>query len=211
MNNMGQTECFAMTKDKASSQTDSDLIQGIRAGDDEAFEELFKTYCRALVRFTLRFVRDTETAEGIVQDVFVRIWHNRERLNPGLNIRAHLYQAVKNQSLQHLRHLKIVNRGQRIPEWGHAAGSPEAAVQEKETAQAVYEAVSELPPHRRLIFTLSKYDHYTYAEIAEIQRISIKTVETQMGRSLEFLRKRLSHLLSLLMIVLSGYLGLTGL
>jgi RNA polymerase sigma-70 factor (ECF subfamily) len=187
------------------------LIRKIRAGDDSAFEELFKLYCRPLVRFALRFVGSTETAEGIVQDVFVRIWHNRSRLDPDLRIRAYLYQAVKNQSLQHLRHLKIVSRDRRMQGWGSADGSPEKEVEEKETARAVYEAVSELPPHRRLIFSLSKYDHYTYAEIAEIQNISIKTVETQMGRALKFLRKRLSHLLSVVLILLSGCISPPGL
>jgi len=190
---------------------DDKLIKKVRAGDDRAFEELFKLYCRPLVRFALRFVRDTETAEGIVQDVFIRVWRNRSRLDPGLKIRAYLYQAVKNQSLQHLRHLKIVNRDQSMQGWGKTDGSPEKEVEERETARAVYEAVSELPPHRRLIFCLSKYDHYTYAEIAEIQNISVKTVETQMGRALKFLRNRLSHLLSLLLIVLSGCISPPGL
>ena len=74
----------------------------------------------------------------------------------------------------------------------------------------MYEAISELPPHRRMIFTLSKYDHYTYAEIAEIQKISIKTVETQMGRALKFLRKRLAHLVGFLSLFLSGYLSSLG-
>jgi len=194
------------------TQEEKALILRIKEGDAGAFEELFGTHCRALIRFAVRLDGENETAEGIVQDVFVRIWHGRTRLNPDLSLKAYLYQAVKNQSLQHLRHLKIVNRDPRqqetVPEAPH---SPEAEVVLQEVARAVYDAVSELPPHRRMIFTLSKYDHYTYAEIAEIQEISIKTVETQMGRALKYLRKRLAHLLGFLLVFLSGYLSAMGL
>ncbi len=169
-----------------------ELARKIRAGDAQAFEQLFRTLARALVRFTARFVRSVETAENIVQDVFVRIWHNRARLDPGLNLKSYFYRACRNQALQHLRHLKIENRDHSAQDLADPVGSPEAAAEAREIAAAVYAAVAELPPHRRLIFTLSKYDHLTYAEIAEIQKISIKTVETQMGRALKFLRLRLA-------------------
>lgn len=179
---------------------ESDLIQKIRAGDTLAFEQLFHTYCQALIRFACRFVRDVQVAENIVQDVFVRIWHNRAKLNPDSNIKAYLYKAIKNQTLQHLRHLKIEIRTEYMHNPGNPHNNPEKPLEEQQIAKAVYEAIAELPPHRRLIFTLSKYDHYTYAEIAEIQNISIKTVETQMGRALRFLRKRLAHLTTMLML-----------
>lgn len=172
----------------------TELVRKIRAGDEQAFEQLFRAFARALVRFTTRFVLSTETAENIVQDVFVRIWHNRARMDPDLNLKSYLYRACRNQALQHLRHLKIENRDDSIQDVVDPARSPEAAVDVQEIAAAVYAAVAELPPLRRLIFTLSKYDQLTYAEIAEIQKISIKTVETQMGRALKFLRLRLRGL-----------------
>ena len=187
-------------------KTGGNLIKRIKRGEARAFEELFRTYSAALIRFGWRIVRNTQVAENIVQDVFVRIWHNRAALDPGLNIKAYLYQAVKNQALQHLRHLKIENRRDDMPDVQHPGKSPEARIEEQETASAVYEAVALLPPHRRIIFTLSKYDHLTYAEIAEIQNISIKTVETQMGRALKFLRRYLSDVLLVLGLFLSGYL-----
>jgi RNA polymerase sigma-70 factor (ECF subfamily) len=189
-------------------ETSRDLIRKIKQGNTPAFEELFRIYSAALIRFGWRIVRNTQIAENIVQDVFVRIWHNRATLDPDLNIKAYLYQAVKNQALQHIRHLKIENRQDDMPDVRHPGRSPEARIEEQETASAVYEAVAQLPPHRRIIFTLSKYDHFTYAEIAAIQNISIKTVETQMGRALKFLRQYLSDALLLIGLFLSGYFGI---
>jgi RNA polymerase sigma-70 factor (ECF subfamily) len=182
-----------------SGRPDADQIRRIRSGDDRAYEGLFYAHAPALIRFAWRFVRNTQISENIVQDVFVKIWRHRDRLDPTLNIKAYLYKAVKNQALQHLRHLKIENRQDDVPEFESPARTPEDALRVKEIGEALDRAIAELPPHRRLIFTLSKFDHFTYAEIAEIQNISIKTVETQMGRALKFLRQRLAGLLTILL------------
>jgi RNA polymerase sigma-70 factor (ECF subfamily) len=184
-----------------SGRGEVDLIEKIRQGDAKAFEKLFFTHSSALIRFSWRFVRNLQVAENIVQDVFVKIWHNRDRLDPLLNVKAYLYKAVKNQALQHLRHLKIENRQDEVPDFKCTGSSPEEALHAKEIAEALDRAVSELPPHRRAIFTLSKFDHFTYAEIAEMQNISIKTVETQMGRALKFVRRRLKELFVLLVVL----------
>ena len=182
------------------NNVDSDLVRKIREGDSTAFAQLFKSTCPALVRYAGRIVHSPQTAENIVQDVFVKIWHHRARLEPGTNLKAYLYKAVKNQSLQNLRHLQVVERSQHSSRINNPPDSPEQAVRDKQLARAVYQAIGELPPHRRMIFALSKYDRYTYAEIAEMQNISVKTVETQMGRALKFLRKRLTHLRSVMFL-----------
>ena len=65
----------------------------------------------------------------------------------------------------------------------------------REFAGAVAEAIEALPERTRIAFSMNRFDRLTYAKIAEIQGVSIKTVETQMGRALKFLRDRLAHLL----------------
>ncbi len=182
------------------NKSDSELIREIRKGDATAFAQLFKSTCPALIRYAGRIVHSHQTAENVVQDVFVKIWHHRDRIEPGTNLKAYIYKAVKNQALQHLRHLQVIERSRHNSRINNPQDSPEQVMQDKQLAQAVTQAIGELPPHRRMIFTLSKYDHYTYAEIAEMQNISIKTVETQMGRALKFLRKRLAHLLSMVFL-----------
>jgi RNA polymerase sigma-70 factor (ECF subfamily) len=175
-----------------SSHSQSDLIDRIRGSEKEAFEELFTLYSQALIHFSRRFAGNNQAAENIVQDVFLRIWNNREKLNPGLNIKSYLYKAVKNQSLQYLRHTNIVAKSKNKITSNNPVKSPEDRLSEKELAVIIQDAIHALPPQCRMIFSMSKYDHLTYSEIAEIQNISIKTVETQMGRALKFLRKRLS-------------------
>ena len=170
----------------------SGSLQGIRQGDVASFEALFHAYCQDLIRFACRFTRDTPVAEDIVQEVFLRVWRDRSRLAPAANVKAYLYAAVRNESLNYLRHAEVEARS--APELALAARpvkTPEDERSAKAAAASVYAAVARLPERRRLIFRMNRFDHLTYAEIAQVLEISIKTVETQMGRALAFLRAEL--------------------
>ena len=177
-------------------QTESEWVQKIRTGDGEAFERLFNLYGQPLIHFVRRYVGDTSIAEDLVQDVFLALWTNRSHLDPALRIKTYLYTSVKNQALKHLRHSDVARRSaEDLALEFPPLKTPEEEWQEKEVALSVYQAIEALPEKCRLIFSMNRFDHLTYAEIAEIQNISIKTVETQMGRALKFLRNRLAHLL----------------
>jgi RNA polymerase sigma-70 factor (ECF subfamily) len=177
---------------------DPGCIRDIVKGSGDAFKRLFTAYCGILVHFAHRYVQDVQVAENLVQEVFVKIWGKRERLDPEANIKSYLFTAVKNEALKHLRHAKVVNKNagdilhiQQDRQQSNGAGSPEKNLDDLELAKAVQEAVAELPEKTRLVFSMSKYDQLTYAQIAEILEISIKTVETHMGRALKFLRQKL--------------------
>ena len=178
------------------TRTEREWIRKIRLGDGAAFEQLFRSYCQPLVRFARRYVGDTSIAEDLVQDVFLAVWSNRPRLDPEMNIRTYLYAAARNQALKHLRHGEVERRSaadveQALPR----QKTPAEEWQGKELADGVAEAIEALPERTRIVFSMNRFDRLTYAEIAEIQGVSIKTVETQMGRALKFLRHRLSHFL----------------
>ena len=85
----------------------SEWICKSRTGDAKAFEQLFRLYCQPLIHFVCRYVRDTSTAENLVQEVFLAVWAHRSQLDPTRNIKTYLYTAVKNQVLKHLRHSDV--------------------------------------------------------------------------------------------------------
>jgi RNA polymerase sigma-70 factor (ECF subfamily) len=177
---------------------ESDWVGRIQAGDGAAFEKLFRMYCQPLVNFARRYVAKTETSENIVQDVFLRIWERRAQLNSGLNIKTYLFAAVKNEALKHLRHLEVERRSAEQIEQSTAKNpTPEDELNERAFAESVQRAIEDLPEKCRLIFSMNRFDQLTYKEIAEIQSLSIKTVETQMGRALKFLRTRLHSFLTI--------------
>jgi RNA polymerase sigma-70 factor (ECF subfamily) len=176
--------------------TDEELVRKICQGDPSSFEKFFHRYCQVLIDFGRRYVNDTQIAENIVQNVFLKIWEFKEKLDPSANIKTYLYTSVKNQALNYLRHLNVENQYAENVDI-LTAPTPEDNKFQKEIKESVYKAIAQLPKKTRIIFLMNRFDNLTYKEIAKIQNISIKTVETQMGRALKFLRNHLSHLLSI--------------
>lgn len=172
----------------------------VRGGEVAALEEAFRAYYARLCSFVRHQVGSAETAEEIVQDVFLRVWEHRTRLDPTGSLRALLYRAARNAALNHIKHREIERRWQAQVQSAPPplAEGAEAQAREHELASAIERAVASLPERCRLVFLLSREQGLSYAEIAQTLAISIKTVETQMGRALKALRASLSNFLLLL-------------
>jgi len=190
-------------KNKDSNST-NDLVEKIKAGNQTAFEILFKTYSQKLIYFSRRYVFDKQTAENIVQDVFLKIWQNKENLDAAKNIQSYLFTAVKNESLKILRHLSVEKQQQEnVSRLSVVEPTPDETIDKKELREELSNAINDLPEKCREIFTMSRFDQLKYSEIADILEISIKTVETQMGRALKKLREQLAHLISIILLLLN--------
>ena len=180
-------------------QSDLENWQKIVAGDATAFSELFYKYYKPLYQFAGRFVKDAQSAENIVQEIFVNLWLNRNTLNIKSNLKIYLFSSVKNQSLNYLAKQKRIDaleqkiEGQKLTE-----NSVEENYLKKEWRQAVLQAIDRLPQQCRQVYTMKRYNDLKYSEIAEILNISVNTVKTQMKRAIKSLFKNLSHLLSIL-------------
>jgi RNA polymerase sigma-70 factor (family 1) len=169
-------------------------IEKIRQGDIQEYELLYHQYCQPLVLFANRFVYDLDFAENIVQDVFLNIWVNREKLDPAGNIKTYLYTLVKNSALNTIKHLKVEhNYKETVTIIESDNNTPETDFSFKELEQTLNKVIKKLPEKCRTIFLMSRQDHLSYKEIAQVLGISVKTVENQMGKALKVLRKNLSR------------------
>ncbi len=177
---------------------DRRLMFGIRDDNASDFEALYRRYYVLLCQFAFRFVKKQAEAEDIVHNVFLKVWENRTKWNPKGTLRAYLYRSVKNQALKCLAHRKVQNEcwledPSTLPD--HDRVNPEEKYQGKEFEDSVRKAIQRLPERRRMIWLMHREDKLTYREIAEILDLSIKTIETQMSRSLKFLRAQLAEFL----------------
>ena len=173
--------------------TDRELLARLRGGDESAFDAIFRAWYAPLVRMAEGMLRDRAVAEEVVQDVMLELWRRRETLAPDGSPQAYLFQATRNRALNHLRHLRVAERG----ETNAAAeltmpASADRAVAEGEIESAVRDAIRALPPRCREVFELSRMHGLKYAEIAQTLGVSVKAVEAQMGKALRTLRERLS-------------------
>lgn len=171
------------------------LAARLRAGQPEAFEEVFRANYGRLAEYARGLVGSQDAAEDVVQEVFVALWTHRDRISTPDNMVAYLYRSVRNRGLNFLRHQRLVSDFQTRKA---AEGAPDAPpadqrAEESEVAAAVRVAIDALPPRSREVFSLSRDQGLTYPEIAETLGISVKTVETLMGRALKAIRKRLAR------------------
>jgi RNA polymerase sigma-70 factor (ECF subfamily) len=166
------------------------LIMRVIEGDDYfAFELLFKKMYSPLCQFCIKFVKSPEIAEELVSDVFYSIWKNRNRLIIS-SPKAYLFTSVRNKAFDHLRKVKKqvhcdLENATNLP--ADTANSQEILVLRELTA-SMEKSVARLPKQCRLIYELSRDQGLKYKEIATILQVSVKTVETQMGRALKHLR-----------------------
>lgn len=169
-----------------------------KIGIDE-FQQLFKDLYPDLVLYASRFIDDFDTCKDIVQEVFARFWEENHKLRNHKLVRPYLYKAVKNKALNYIKRGSIFSRLDDI--------LMESNIKEMETEnhdaisflsfnslqEDLENAIDELPEQRRKIFRMSRFEQLKHKEIAVKLNISPKTVETQIYRSLSFLRDKLRH------------------
>lgn len=173
-----------------------ELLNQIKEGSESAFEAVFNEYYESLAYFALKFVGNTQAAEDIVQELFVKIWANRQTLQIEQSWSAYLYGAVKNACLNHVKSQKIrteyaAKQHLIIENDNYISNEIDAS----DLNVLIETAVYSLPVERQKIFRMSREDGLKYAEIAERLGISIKTVEAQMGKALQYMRSMLKDFL----------------
>lgn len=169
---------------------DAALLARIRAGDQPAFGELFRVWYPRLADYAASLTGARDAAEDVVQEVFVAVWGRREALPDAGAIPSYLHRAVRNRALNHLRQQRT--RGRWLASQEPDPAIPplaESAVIGAEMADRVRAALAALAPRTREVFLLSRDQGLTYPAIADTLGISVKTVETLMGRALRALRE----------------------
>lgn len=184
-----------------------DTIDPVRQTyDDEAFEHLFKTHYKELHAYAGVMLRDADTAEEIVQGMFLKFWEKRELLSVQTSIKAYLYKCVYNDSMNYLKHQKVKTKYHDFAAYTmnneHEPASSRVELSELEIK--LQEALNELPEACRTIFQMSRFEELKYREIAEQLDLSIKTVENQMGKALKILRLKLADFVTVMALALPG-------
>jgi RNA polymerase sigma-70 factor, ECF subfamily len=170
-----------------------DLLTRLQSGDQAAFDAIFREHYPHLVGFAQGLLRDRSAAEDVAQEVMLELWRRRSDVVILESLRAYLLRSTRNRALNQLRHANVQQRAE--PHlMGEDSVSPTGASElvADELRSAIVAAIAELPPGCREVFELSRGRGLRYAEIAAALGISVKTVESQMGKALRHLRARLS-------------------
>jgi RNA polymerase sigma-19 factor, ECF subfamily len=174
---------------------DSEIIRRIRQGDVGQFESLFRSSYVSLVRYAKTLIRDHDTAEEIVQDLFFIIWKDREKLQIESSLNGYLYRSVHNKCLHYIGHNRVVEKYVReMTVADHEnAETPSDILHYRELQSKIATILERLPEKCGRIFCMSRFEGLKYSEIAERLSVSVKTVEANMGRALKEFRKALAE------------------
>jgi RNA polymerase sigma-70 factor (family 1) len=174
---------------------DNEIIRRIRQSDEGQFESLFRSSYVSLVRYAKTIVKDHDSAEEIVQDLFFRLWQDRQKIKIESSLNGYLFRAVHNRCLHWLSHSKVVDRyaQEMAMKETEKTESPVDIIQYNELQVKIARIIEKLPERCGQIFCMNRFEGLKYTEIAEKLSISVKTVEANMGRALKEFRKVLKE------------------
>ncbi len=165
-----------------------------------ALAETYRTHQDRLVRYARSLTGDTASAYDVVQDVFVKLWEQRDALTVEVSLQALLYTMTRNRALNLNRRRARVDAGAAVDDLdGSALGgdgtpAPDAALHAAELGRHLRRWIDALPPRRREAFRLSRFHELSHAEIATVMGLSVRTVDTHIVHALRDLRLRLDAL-----------------
>ncbi len=175
------------------------IIDRLHENDESALQFLVQRFSVPLTRFAYHYVGSRDTAEDIVDDVFVSVWENRATLEAIRSFQGYLFRSVRNRALNHVRDVAFRTAWQNA----HADRPRDAAMgvgsrdirdvmETEELAREMRAAINSLSESRRTVVTLRWIEEMSYAEIATVLGTTVIGVKQQLNRSLRDLRNILS-------------------
>ena len=185
-----------MTTNENLPKDEIELIESIKNGNQESWDHIVELYYQPLFGFIMSMVREKESAEELVQDVFVNFWAKRDRINITSSLKAYLYRAARNHTLNFIKRRNFELNYQRslVGRVTIQHNDTEQAFHFSELEQKLYASIEALPEKRREIFRLSRFEDLTYKEISVALDIPVRQVHYQIGLALKELRTKLQGL-----------------
>ena len=174
---------------------DEELMEEIKAGNMLAFDELYRKYSRRLHKFSYSMLKSTEDAENIIQDVFLNLWLNRDKVDKSSSVRYYIFTIAYNSAISVIRkRIKDSNYIDYVKTLKDMVQeSVDLQVEYRELDEKLNKIIETLPARQKEVYLLSRVEGLKYSEIAERLDISLNTVENHLSRALNHIRRRLGN------------------
>ncbi len=173
--------------------TDETLLQNLIQGDSRAFDALYTRYVPRVEAFACCMLKDRSEAEDLAHDLFLKLWESRESLQQVRSVRNYLFRMTKNAVFDRFEHKAVDARYRQsaAPKDLREIVSNDLVEQidRQELLLLIDMAIEKMPPQRRNVFRMSRFEGVSYQEIALRLGISQKTVEYHIHEALAELRK----------------------
>jgi RNA polymerase sigma-70 factor (ECF subfamily) len=179
-----------------------ELVNAIKKGDQLIFSQVFTEYHEKLYSFILKKTQSEYLAEEVVQITFIKLWNNRESLNENYSISTQLYRIGTTTLIDLIRKrntseaiIKKLVEEKNVSPLSEVVDNLEV----KDLSLSIEKALKSLPPTRRKVFKMSRFQEMSYSEIANELSISTKTVENHISLAIKQLRPFLFIILLIFM------------
>ncbi len=174
-------------------------IEALSRGDSKSFEILFLFYQPKLIYFINGFIKDNELARDMAQDVFLKVWHNREVFSQVDSFKSYLFRMARNAICNHYDHSLVDEKFKAEQLFAPVTtDSVEDSIFAAQLQEMIAVTVSLMPPQRKLIYTMSRIEGLSNTEIAEKLNLNKRTVENHLTAALADIRKVIKATLCLL-------------
>lgn len=175
---------------------DPEVVKRFTKGDTKAFDLLYHTFCKRLQNFVFSLTKIEVETEGIVQEVFIKVWESRSQLKKYASFESFLFTVAYNSTMSFLRKKatdkKYIDYIKSIQVESEQPGIDEKLDLEKFN-KTINDVIDKLPTRQQEVFKLKHFEDYSYKQIAEKLQISINTVENHMVKSHRFLKQNLNE------------------
>jgi RNA polymerase sigma-70 factor (family 1) len=166
------------------------LLNSIAGGDEVAFRRLYDLYSGKIYTLAVTYLKSPTAAQDIVQEIFIKIWEKRSRLNEVENFPAYLHAMTRNLLIDQLqKKIPVYSENNRANDaLTEGRDLPHQQLDYRELAALIQQAVDRLPPRQQQIYRLSRDQHLTHRQIASELGLSYDTVREHMSKALRNIR-----------------------
>jgi RNA polymerase sigma-70 factor (ECF subfamily) len=178
-----------------SAVNEKDLITRLNESDRDAFAQLYQLYSGRVLGYLIRLVKSDLYAAELLQDAFIKLWNNRENIDPNRSFRSYLFRIAENNVYDFFRkaardkelQAAIIENSREL--YQHV----EESLFTKENEQILQKAINLLPPKRRQVFQLIKIEERSYDEVSALLNVSVSTINDHIVKATKSIRENLKQ------------------
>ena len=166
-------------------------VKLLKEGEIQAFNYFFEAYSHRLYAFGFKYMKSEVDAEGLVQEVFLKIWRNHERLDESKSFHAYIFTIAYNQIRKYFQHKFVFLDENLVMTAQQGDSATESSIAYQSVLDHISKLLEQLPARKQKIFNLSRFEGKSANEISQLLNISPKTVDNQVSEVIRFLRAHL--------------------
>jgi len=178
-----------------SAVNEKDLITRLNESDRDAFAQLYQLYSGRVLGYLIRLVKSDLYAAELLQDAFIKLWNNRENIDPNRSFRSYLFRIAENNVYDFFRKAARDKELQAaiIENTRELYQHVEESLFTKENEQILQKAINLLPPKRRQVFQLIKIEERSYDEVSALLNVSVSTINDHIVKATKSIRENLKQ------------------